>query len=149
MPIWDPSRICVRSFGKYVCSVASTNTPLPNHSGQHTWEISNELLLSFSYTFWIQETSLTVTLQHSIHLATALPALMMPSDMWHMGHRVRRAPNCPPELLPSAGTRRGSSPFLDWRLSRVKYRFFYLHFRALGKGLTVFKRRLLNICPFT
>lgn len=43
--------------------------------------------------------------------------------------------NRPPKLLPSAGTQRGSSPFLDWRLSTVKYGGFFLSAisRALGR----------------
>lgn len=69
-------------IGKYVCSVASTNTPLPNHSGQHTWEISNELLLSFSCTFWIQETSLTVTLQHISQQHCWLWWCLQTCDIW-------------------------------------------------------------------
>ena len=105
---------------------------------------------SSSFRLQIQEICLTVSLQHiSTHLATLLPATMMPSDVWHMGHCVRKAPSCPAKLLPSAGTQRGSSPFLDWQLSRVKYHF-YLHFHSLREGrLTVFRWRLVDVWPFT
>lgn len=122
----------------YVCSVATTNTPLLNHLGLHTnethkWDWIDKR--AFSVSLWIQETSLTVIVKLSTHLTAPLPALMMPLDMWHMGHHVRNTVNCPPKLLPWARTQRGSSPFLDWQLSRVKYPFFICIFRPLGRDL--------------
>lgn len=100
------------------------------------------------------------------HLTRPPPALALPSDVWHLGHRVRRALNYPPELLLSVGTRKGSSAFLDWRLISVKNQrfrprggdwmyfikdwktFSYLHFQAGFFFLFVTCRRQAHVKSF-
>lgn len=71
---------------------------------------------------------LPINPQRSSHLTALLRwRCLQARDMWVIVSGA--STNRPPKLLPSAGTQRGSSPFLDWRLSTVKYGgFFYLQF---------------------
>lgn len=70
------------------------------------------------------------------------PPSMMPSDMWHVGHCVSRPFQSSASSSHISGNpERGSSPFLDWSLSRVAIFFFMLSFfffkascRSLRKG---------------
>lgn len=56
------------------------------------------------------------------------PPSTMPSDMWHVGHCVSRPFQSSASSSHISGNpERGSSPFLDWSLSRVAI-FFYLFF---------------------
>lgn len=73
------------------------------------------------------------------------PPFTTPSDMWHIGHCVRRA------LRSSSHQREPTEDhLLFWtgvwaQLLSCFFVFFYLHVRASRKRLTVFKWRILNV----
>ena len=69
---------------------------------------------------------------HPAALPSGLLALMMPSDVWHMGHRVRSAPCCPRKAPPVREPGEDHLHFwTDSWAQLVFFFFFYLHFQSL------------------
>lgn len=151
MPIWDPSRICVMIFEQgsmfalllpqtHICLITQVNT-LEKYQMSFSWgsPIRSEYKKPHSLS--------PCGTRHISQQHCRLWWCLQTCDIWVTVSSVLRI------ALQSSSLQRepGEDHLLFWTggWAELSIVFFNLHFRALGKGLTVFKRRLLNICPFT